>query len=161
MARPFSTYGVLQIHHSRFKGKTQPIGLMWGSFDLRDARYSGEPCPVAAGAGYIMRNTVDASQSNVGWWPGGPSYPRPAYFAYTHPAPEGFERSVLQPSAAHWDPALGEFILDYDDVRTADDPAAALLSFCESASTAGAELAGWPDLDCPGVPQGAPEGVTP
>src|SRR5690349_11110783 len=31
-----STQRVMQIFRGRFKGKTQPIGLMWGTLDIRD-----------------------------------------------------------------------------------------------------------------------------
>ena len=38
-----STHRVMQIFHGRFNGKTQPIGLMWGTLDIRDVRYNGKP----------------------------------------------------------------------------------------------------------------------
>ena len=155
-----SSYRVLQVHHSRFTGKTQPVGFMWGSFDLRDARYGGEACPVGTDEGYIMRNMHNETQSIAGWWPGSDAYPRPAYFAYTHPAPAGIEGAAVQPSAARWDPGLGEFVLDYDDVRAAADPEGALLAFCESAFAAGTRLAGWGDFSCPGVPEPVPDKET-
>lgn len=34
-----STQRVMQVFHGRFKGKTQPIGLMWGTLDIRDVRF--------------------------------------------------------------------------------------------------------------------------
>ena len=75
-----SSYRVLQVHHSRFTGKTPPIGLMWGSFDLRDERANGVPCATTgANAGYILRNAMNESHMDAGWWPGSAAYPRPAY----------------------------------------------------------------------------------
>jgi hypothetical protein len=50
---------------------------------------------------------------------------------------------------------LGEFILPYEAVRTADNPDSALLAFLESTYVAAAVLAGWDrlELECaPGVP---------
>jgi hypothetical protein len=38
---------------------------------------------------------------------------------------------------------LGEFLLLYDDVRTAADPEAALMDFMQSTYEAGATLANW------------------
>jgi hypothetical protein len=38
---------------------------------------------------------------------------------------------------------MGEFLLDYEDVRTASDPRAAILGFADSTYAAGAELARW------------------
>jgi hypothetical protein len=44
---------------------------------------------------------------------------------------------------AHWDDKLKEFILPYEDVRTAASPEQAILEFCQSTYEAGARLAGW------------------
>ena len=49
----------------------------------------------------------------------------------------------LRPAAARWDLQLGEFILNYDDARTAQSPEMAILEFCQSTYEAGANLAGW------------------
>ena len=38
---------------------------------------------------------------------------------------------------------MGEFILPYEAVRTADDPDAALMAFLQSTYEAAADLAGW------------------
>ena len=40
-------------------------------------------------------------------------------------------------------PDLGEFLLPYEAVRTAADPDAALLDFCQSTYEAAADLGGW------------------
>ena len=63
------------------------------------------------------------------------------------------------PEAARWDAALGEFVLDYEAVRTAPDPDAALLRFLASTYEAAADLGEWDRaaLECaigrPGVPR--------
>jgi hypothetical protein len=49
----------------------------------------------------------------------------------------------VSPAGALWSPEAGEFIVPYDVIRRAADPAAALLEFCESTYAAGARLAGW------------------
>jgi hypothetical protein len=69
----------------------------------------------------------------VGWWPGDIRYPKAAFFAYAYPAPPTFARARLSPPAAHWDENLGEYILDFDDVRTAPDPPSAAVEFARSA----------------------------
>jgi hypothetical protein len=138
-----AAHGVLQRYHARFKGKTQPIGLMWGTFDLRDVRYNGEPASPGPGAGYIRRNAMDAAQIEAGFWPGSEAYPRPAFYAFTFPKPPGLEQASVQPGGARWDAALGEFILDYDDLRASRKPEDDLFAFLESTYQAGAERAGW------------------
>ena len=65
----------------------------------------------------------------------------------------------MAPDAARFDAALGEFVLDYEAVRAAPDPDAALLAFLESTYDAAADLGGWDRaaLECaigrPGVPR--------
>jgi hypothetical protein len=80
-----------------------------------------------------MRNAMDAQEVAVGWWPGDARYGKAAFYAYAHPAPEGFTDAVLAPAAARWDAALGEFVLDWDDVVASRDPHAAGLAFARAA----------------------------
>ncbi|MBX3709239.1 MAG: hypothetical protein KIT56_04140 [Gammaproteobacteria bacterium] len=149
-----SSYQVMQRYHSRFYGITPPIGLMWGTLDLRDARYKGKHIPTdGPNSGYIRRNAMDDAQVEVGWWSGSEQYPRPAYFSFIYPEPNGIEQATIQPSKAHWDNSLREFILDYDDVRTAKHPDQDLLNFFESTYAVEAEKAGWePGLVVSGNP---------
>ena len=137
-----SSQRVMQRYRARFEGKTPPIGLMWGTFDLRDARYTGPYLPPSApNTGYIRRNAMNQAQIECGWWHGGPNHPKPAYYSFTFPQPAEIAQSTLKVGA--WNGAMGEFILDYDDVRTARDPEAELYAFLESAYDVGAKLAGW------------------
>lgn len=141
-----SSYRTMQRYHAEFSGKTPQIGLMWGTFDLRDARYKvGAAVPTTGkNAGYLRRNAMDEAQVEAGFWHGNPAYTRPAYFSFTYPQPSGIENATVKPDAARWEKNLGLFILDYDDVRTAKDPENTLLSFLESTYKVGAEeLAGW------------------
>ena len=154
--------GVMERYRACFSRKTPPIGFMWGTFDLRDVRLGGTSVPLDPDPGYIGRNAMDEDLVEAGWWPGSVAYPRPAYYSFTHPKPEGIEKVDPEPAAARWDPTLGEFILDYDDVRAAPDPEAALLAFLDSTYAAGASQAGWdPAWICPGRPRQAPTGDTP
>jgi len=55
-----------------------------------------------------------------------------------------FETAVeLSRQAAHFDSALGEFIVMYDDIRAPASPSEALLAFCQSTCQAGARAAKW------------------
>ena len=61
----------------------------------------------------------------------------------------------MRSEAAFFSDALGEFILPYDAVRTADDPDRALLDFLQSTYEAAANAAKWDReaLECaPGQP---------
>ncbi len=148
-----STQRVMQIFHGRFNGKTQPIGLMWGTLDIRDVRYNGKSASPGKEADYIRRNAMNAELIEVGWWSGSEAYPKAAFYSFTYPQPKGIEQSRIRPPGARWDPTLSEFLLDYDALRLSNDRDADLLSFFESTYAAGAELAGWdPNLVGPGKP---------
>lgn len=148
-----STQRVMKVFHGRFNGKTPPIGLMWGTLDIRDVRYSGRPASPAAGADYIRRNAMNEEQIEVGWWSGSSAYPRPAFFSFTYPQPEGIASAQVSPPGSRWDSAMGEFVLDCDDLRKAQNPDRELLSFFESTYQVGAERAGWdPNLVGSGTP---------
>ena len=139
-----SSYLVMQLYHARFTGKTPSIGLMWGTFDLRDVRFNGATVPTTGNnAGYIRRNAMDAAQIEVGWWHGSAAYPQGAYYSFTYPQPKGIEKAAILPKAARWETSMAEFILDYDELRKSKDPAADLLLFFESTYQVGATKAGW------------------
>jgi hypothetical protein len=138
---------VLKDHRSRFRGKTSPVQFFWGTFDVANTRFSGRPAAPRPGAGYIERLGGDAELVCAGFWPGGQSFPQPAFFAYAYPKPDGIEKEVIRPQKAGWNSALGEFALLYEDVRTSAAPEEEILQFCESTYAAGARLRGWdPDL---------------
>ncbi len=149
-----STQRVMQAFRGRFKGKTQPIGLMWGTLDIRDVRYNGKPASPGAKADYIRRNAMNEELIEVGWWSGSAAYPKPAFYSFTHPQPAEIEQVKVSPASARWEPAMGEFLLDYDDLRKSRDPDGDLLSFFESTYNAGAAKAGW---DSKLVGSGRPE----
>jgi hypothetical protein len=138
-----STQRVLQVFQGRFMGKTQPIGLMWGTFDIRVAIYNGKPALPGANTGYIRRNAMNAELMEMGWWPGDAFYSKPAFYSFTYPQPQGIENAKIGPGAARWDAGKGEFLLDYDDLRRSSNPDGDLLAFLESTYNAGATVAGW------------------
>ena len=149
-----STQRVMQVFRGRFKGKTQPIGLMWGTLDIRDVRYNGKPASPGANADYIRRNAMDEELIEMGWWSGSVAYPKPAFYSFTYPQPREIELAKVSPASARWESAMGEFLLDYDDLRKSKDPDGDLLSFFESTYRAGSEKAGWdPHLVGSGKPE--------
>jgi hypothetical protein len=133
---------VLAAYRAPYRGRSTPVNAWWGSFDLSVSLFSGRPATPPS-HDFIMRNAMDAEEVAVGWWPGDARYPRAAFYSYAHPAPEGFEDATLSPAAAHWNATLGEFILDWDDVREADDPHEAALEFARSAARHACTVCGW------------------
>jgi len=133
---------VLAAFRAPFRGRSTQVNAWWGSFDLAVSLFSGLPAE-PPGTDFIMRNAMDAQEVAVGWWPGDARYPHAAFYAYAHPAPEGFGGQVLPPAAARWAGELGEYVLDWDDVRAAADPKAAALEFARSAFTHACLVCGW------------------
>jgi Family of unknown function (DUF5996) len=123
---------VLAAFRAPFRGRSTPVNAWWGSFDLAVSLFSGEPADPPS-QDFIMRNAMDAQEVAVGWWPGDERYPSAAFYAYAHPAPDGFAGATLEPAAARWEQSLGEYILDDGDARASDDPRAAALEFARSA----------------------------
>ena len=122
---------VLAEFRAPFRGKSTPVNAWWGSFDLAVNLFSGKSAQPPADD-FIMRNAMDEQEVAVGWWPGDPRHPEAGFYAYAHPAPVHFGQADLVPGA-YWDPALGEFLLPWDEVRSAADPHARALDFARAA----------------------------
>ena len=123
---------VLAAFRAPFRGRSTPVNAWWGSFDLAVNLFSGAPADPPS-RDFIMRNSMDAEEVAVGWWPGDGRYDRAAFYAYAHPTPDGFSAAVVEPEAARWEPGLGEYVLDWNDIRDLDDPRAPALDFARSA----------------------------
>jgi hypothetical protein len=137
---------VLAEFRAPFRGRSTPVNAWWGSFDLAVNLFSGQPAEPPS-RDFIMRNAMDSQEVAIGWWPGDPRYPRAAFYAYSYPAVEAFQDRELAPAAARWDAALGEHILDWDDVRASSDPRAYALEFARSAFSEACAVCEWdPEL---------------
>jgi hypothetical protein len=117
---------VLAAFRAPYRGRSTQVNAWWGSFDLAVNLFSGRPADPPADD-FIMRNAMDAEEVAVGWWPGDGRYPRAAFYAYAHPAHDEFAGADMPPG--RWDAALGEYVLDWDDVRASADPRAVALDF--------------------------------
>jgi Family of unknown function (DUF5996) len=148
---------VLTAYRAPYRGRSTPVNAWWGSFDLAVSLFSGVPADPPS-QDFIMRNAMDSQEVAVGWWPGDGRYGKAAFYAYAHPAPPGFPGLSVSPAAAHWDPALGEYILDWDDVRSDPNPHAAALEFARSAFRQACLACGW-DMDLAATAEGTPPPV--
>jgi uncharacterized protein DUF5996 len=133
---------VLAALRAPYRGRATPVNAWWGSFDLAVSLFSGNDAAPPADD-FITRNAMDSEEVAVGWWPGDQRHPRPAFYAYAHPAPPGFAEATLSPAAARWDTTLSEYILDWDDVRSAENPHETALAFALSAVQHACTVCGW------------------
>jgi hypothetical protein len=146
---------VFKAFRSSYLGKSSPVHLFWGSFDLAVTRFSGQRAPLHGGGvpalpDAVAQEAYDREVSSAGFWPGGGGVDYPAFYAYAYPAPQGFRDARVRPDAASWHEGLAEFILPYDAVQSADDSEGALMAFLQSTYDAAADLGGWDRdlLDC-------------
>ena len=134
---------IFENFRAGYWGKQGPVSFFWGTFDLAVARFNLLPVPPSPGMDSIYRVAMDSQQAEVGFWAGSEKYPRAAYYGFTFPKPPGIEKAAVRPAAARWNEEMGEFLLNYDDVRASKDPAASILEFLNSTYEAGAALLGW------------------
>jgi uncharacterized protein DUF5996 len=137
---------VLAALRAPYRGRCTPVNAWWGTFDLAVSLFSGEAVDPPS-RDFITRNSANAQQIEVGWWPGDARYPNAAFYAFAFPASEGLESATLPTPGAHWDATLGEYILDWDDVCGAPDPFRAALGFGLAVTEYACSVCGWdPDL---------------
>ncbi len=134
---------VFKEFRGRFIGKCSPVHFWWGSFDHAVTRFSGRRAPERPGADRITREAYSHEVSSAGFWMGGGDIKGPAFYSYAAPEPAGFAEQPVGPAAAFYHPQMKEFLLMYDDVRSAASPKAAVLDFLQTTYDAAAKLAKW------------------
>ena len=134
---------IFKEFRSSFLGKSSPVHFFWGSFDLAVTRFSGRRAPEREGADPITREAYSHEVISAGFWPGSGDIRGAAFYCYSAPEPSGLAQYPIRPAGAFYHPGLREFLLMYDDVRSASSPKAALLDFLQSTYEAGASLAKW------------------
>jgi hypothetical protein len=139
---------VFKEFRARFCGKCSPVHFFWGSFDLAVTRFSGRPAPPHPGGiphlpDAVTREAYSQEVSSLGFWPGNAAAPTPIFYSYAYPEPPGFTEAKVQPASAFYEPAFREFMLPYDEVRTAEKPDEVLLGFAQTTYDAASTLGKW------------------
>lgn len=149
-----ATHRVFTEFRAGYRGKSSPVHLFWGSFDLAVARFNGRRAPPHPGGivglpDWVSREAYSHEVSSAGFWPGGETYPHPMFYSYAYPSPPGFADRKVRPAEAGWNSDLGEFVLPYEAMRRSDDPERSLMAFLTSTYEAAADLGGWnrPELE--------------
>ena len=136
-----------------FLGKCSPVHLFWGAFDFAVTRFSGRKNPDPP-KDRVMHAAYSHEVISHGFWPGGdwPTAGRveeAIFYSYAIPEPEGLPDARIEPEGAYYDRTLHEFVVPYESIRTAPDPATALTAFMQSTYSVAADRGRWPrkDLD--------------
>lgn len=129
-----------------FAGKSSPVHLWWGSFDLAVSRFSGRKAPVHPGGvpglpDRITREAYSHEVASTGFWAGGVTCAEPFFYSYIYPEAPGYR--TAQVAHGHFDSTYGEFVLPYIDVRASENAPGLLREFLESTYSIGADLARW------------------
>jgi len=137
---------VFDRFRASFTGKSSPVHFWWGSFDLTVTRFSGRSAPTHPGGvpglpDRVTREAYSQEVASAGFWAGGATAAEPFFYSYAYPEPAGYRDAKL--ASGRYDPAFGEFVLPYAEVRAASDPEAMLSDFMQSAYVAAADLAQW------------------
>jgi hypothetical protein len=125
-----------------FYGKISPVHFYWGSFDLAVTRFNGKRAPPRPGADSIQAEAYSHECISAGFWPGNGGYGRAAFYSYVAPVPVGLGRVPLSGHGA-FDSNLGEFLLNYDEIRVLADPSKIVLDFLSNTYSVCADAAGW------------------
>lgn len=133
---------VLAEFRAPFRGRSTPVNAWWGSFDLAVNFFSGRPAEPPSDD-FIIRNGGDAQQVAIGWWPGDPRHEYAAFFGYGYPAPDGFAGADLSPAPGGWNADLGEYLLEWEEIRDEPDPHALALEFAHAVFSHACAVCDW------------------
>ncbi|RKN40108.1 DUF5996 family protein [Streptomyces hoynatensis] len=148
---------VLEEFAAGFSGKISPVHHFWHTFDIAVTRFEDRPVDQPPQADPVTREAYSRAVISSGFWFGDEAVPRPTFYSYAAPEPEGLAERRLSPATARWMEHDGSHMatLDYDAARETADPRRTVLGFFESVYRSAAGLADW---DVRGL--ASPEGVT-
>jgi hypothetical protein len=138
---------IFKAFRGRFLGKSSPVHFFWGGFDLAVTRFSGRRAPMFSGPSlnvnpHVMHTSYSHEVCSAGFWPGNADV-APMFYCYAVPEPAGFREAVVARGGASYSEALGEFVLPYEVVRSAERSDDTLLNFLQESYAAAADLGGW------------------
>jgi hypothetical protein len=133
---------LLKRFSTNFYGKISPVHFFWGSLDLAVTRFNGRRAPARPAADAIQAEAYSHECISAGFWPGNGGYGQAAFYCYAAPVPESLH--VAAPiGRGGFNKDLGEFLLNYEEVRQSPNPAQTVLDFLKSTYDAAADAAKW------------------
>lgn len=126
---------------AHFFGRTG-IQVWWGALDVSLMLFNGKHATPPTDRGYLMKYDLDAELMNVGLF-FGDEQTAPLFYAYIFPQPSGAERLPIAPASASWSDTMKEWVLPYEAVRSATEPAAELRAFLDAIYLQCSAAGGW------------------
>jgi len=136
-----ATAGVFDHWRAHFFGRTG-IHVWWGALDVALILFNGKHVDPPTDRGYLMKYDLDAELMNVGLFYGD-EQTAPYFYGYIFPQPPAAERLGIAPAGALWSDTLREWVLPYETVRYAANPAAELRAFLDAIYAHCIAAAGW------------------
>ncbi|HTX68773.1 MAG TPA: DUF5996 family protein [Thermoleophilia bacterium] len=137
-----AVYRVMEEFRSPFFGRSG-VRFWWGAFDLSVVLFNGRRSTPPQDRGYTARYDLDAEFLSAGFWPGDDRSPEPIFAGFVVPRPAGCETVPVEPGPAGWVEAMDEWMMPYEAIRTARDPAQAVRAFFDTVYRAAVTRAGW------------------
>ena len=140
-------------------GRSTPVNAWWGTFDLAVSLFSGRSVDPPSND-FIMRNSANAEQIEDRMVARRRPLPPRCVLRVRRTRPRGLrERRRCHRPPHDWDTELGEYILDWDDVRRAHDPHETAVEFGRSVIRHACAVCGW-DQNLAASAEGIPPPVT-
>jgi hypothetical protein len=136
-----ATASIFDEWRAHFFGRSG-IQVWWGALDVALLLFNGKHVAPPTDRGYIMKYDLDAELMNVGLYYGDETT-APFFYGYIYPEPPSPETLPIAPSTASWSSTIKEWVLPYDAVRFATDPAAELTAFLDAIYEQCIASAGW------------------
>jgi len=133
---------VFKRFSTNFHGKISPVHFFWGSFDLACTRFNGRKAPARLSANAVQAEAYSHECISAGFWPGNGGYGQAAFYCYAAPVPKSIPEVTLA-CRGTFNKTFGEFLLNYDEVRSLADPAKSILEFLQSTYSACADAGHW------------------
>ncbi|MFF8370575.1 DUF5996 family protein [Streptomyces lydicus] len=146
---------VLEEFSAGFSGKISPVHHFWHTFDLAVTRFGSRAVEQPPHVDPVTREAYSRDVISAGFWFGDDAFPRPTFYSYAAPEPDGLAAQPLRPEAARWAELRGSHLalLDYDDARATGNARDTVLDFYETVYRSAALLADW-DVDALACPEG-------
>ena len=124
-----------------FFGRTG-IQVWWGALDVSLLLFTGKHVEPPTDRGYLMKYDLDAEMMNAGLYYGDEKT-APFFYGYIYPQPAEAATLPIAPEGASWSDAIREWVLPYDTVRHATDPAATVSAFLDALYALCVTASGW------------------